>query len=134
MSKIEDLINSFRIPKIADLGYSPYFATNIKFDFDIYISSNASFGKIISFDGWVVDIADPSNPPKVYFECNHKRILVERYRRDDVESAFDPEFKVFGEVGCATVVTNLPRFAIWTISIMSNNMIDKRPILSRIFL
>lgn len=132
MSKIKDLIHSFRTPKIADLGYSPHFATSIKFDFDIYLSTNARFGKTLSFDGWVVDLSNPSHPPKVYLECNHKTVLVERYFRDDIELAFVPEFRVLGEVGCATVLTNLPRFAICTISVMNDNMIGKRPIFSRI--
>lgn len=133
MQKFRDLMNSFRTPKIADLGYSPYFATNFKFDFDIYVTSSAHFGKIVSFDGWVVDLSNPTIPPKVYFECNHKTILVERYHREDIELAFVPGFKVAGEVGCGTVVTNLPRFVICTIFIMNNNMIEKRPIFSKLF-
>ena len=129
-----DLIHSFRTPKIADLGYSPYFATNIKFDFDLYKSSNSSFGKIVAFDGWVVDLSNPHIPMKIYIEFNNKTISVERYSREDIELAFAPKFKVAGEVGFAAVVSNLPILAVCTVFVMNSEMLNKKPIFSKIFI
>ena len=129
-----DLAHSFRTPKIADLGYSPYFATNIKFDFDFYKSSNSSFGKIVAIDGWVVDLSNPDIPMKIFIEFNHKTISVERYSREDIELAFAPKFKVVGEVGFAAVVLNLPLLVVCTIFVMNSEMSNKKPIFSKVFI